>query len=258
MPKIAFNTANFVARTTNYRFSLKTWMDQHHKTIAATDAREWNAICADIAGAGYKSIEIWQAHADPSVMTPAKAKIWREVLDNHELIPIAYAGGLNRENAEVCAWLGVPLIAGGGHPKLEGGAPDIAQMRAICEEFGVRYAFENHPQKAAAEILERVAGGDDLLGIAVDTGWLGSSGVEAPSAILEMGRAIFHVHVKDVAQAGAHETVPLGEGIVNLEGCLKALRAIGYAGDYSWEDEPEERDPREIAAQSLAWIEARV
>jgi sugar phosphate isomerase/epimerase len=88
MQKIAFNTANLVARTTNYRFSLQNWMDQHQKTVAATDAREWGNICADIAEAGYKSVEIWQAHADPSVMTPAKAKVWREILDNHDLQPI--------------------------------------------------------------------------------------------------------------------------------------------------------------------------
>ncbi|HEX9998480.1 MAG TPA: sugar phosphate isomerase/epimerase family protein [Abditibacterium sp.] len=256
--KIAFNSANLVARVSNYRFSLSNWGELHQKTAAEITAQEWNAICAEIAGAGFRAVEIWEAHADPKHMTPAKSKIWREILDSHDLEPVAYAGGLSRDTAQVCAWLGIPLIAGGGHPKLESGAPDLEEMRAICREFGVRYAFENHPEKSSAAILEHVGGGDDFLGVAIDTGWLGTQGLDAPAVLREVGSALFHLHVKDVRASGGHETTPLGEGSVDLEGIFSVSREIGYNGYYSWEDEPENRNPFEIAAQMRVWIEQRI
>jgi len=253
MPQIAFNTANLVARTTGYKFSLSNWMDQHEKTVAATDAREFNTLCSEIRDAGFSAIELWQAHADPKNFTPAKGKIWREILDSHDLTPIAYGGGLSRETAEICSWIGIPLIAGGGHPT------DLDEARALCKEFGVRYGFENHPEKSSAAILSHIGGASDAyLGVAVDTGWLGTQGLDAPAIIRELGEAVFHVHLKDVAASGGHETVPLGQGVVNIEGVISALREIGYAGNYSWEDEPEDRDPFAIAAQMREWIEARI
>ena len=39
--RIAFNTANLVARFTNYRFELKHWGEQHQKTVAMTDEAAW-------------------------------------------------------------------------------------------------------------------------------------------------------------------------------------------------------------------------
>ncbi len=39
---------------------------------------------------------------------------------------------------------------------------------------------------------------------------------------------------------------------------LLALQDVGYTGDYSWEDEPEARNPLAIASQMREWIEARV
>ncbi len=43
----AFNTANLVARATGYRYRLSHWMEQHEKTIAATDEAAWRAICKE-------------------------------------------------------------------------------------------------------------------------------------------------------------------------------------------------------------------
>jgi hypothetical protein len=46
--RVVFNTANLVARVTGYRYELSHWMDQHNKTIAATDEAAWRAICKEI------------------------------------------------------------------------------------------------------------------------------------------------------------------------------------------------------------------
>jgi len=107
------------------------------------------------------------------------------------------------------------------------------------------------------EIRAKVAGGGDWVGVAVDTGWLGTQGVDAPHALHALGPLVKHVHLKDVRTAGGHDTCPLGEGRVGVEDCLATLKRDGYTGWISWEDEPEDRNPFAIARAMREWIEAR-
>lgn len=250
--RVAFNTANLVARFTHYRFELKHWGEQHQKTVAQTDAAAWAAICHDIAAAGFRAVEIWEAHAAPESLNEMKARRWKRILDDHGLRPIAYAGGLRRETLQICQWLGIPHIDGGLN------VPTPEQATALCREFGIRFNVENHPEKTAAEALAKVGGGNDWLGLCVDTGWFGTQAADVPAQIRAAGKLVRHTHIKDVKTAGAHETCLLGEGVANVAGCLTALREIGYTGWYSWEDEPEDRNPFDSARRNREWIEARL
>lgn len=246
---IAFNTANLVARVTSYRFELKNWGEQHLKTVAATDQKEWRAICQEIAAAGYKAVEVWQAHADPKAMSKERALDRKKIMEDHGLRPIGYAGGLSRETAQICLWLGIPAINGGI------GSVSPADATALCRAYGIRCNHENHPEKSAAEILASIDGGNEWLGICIDTGWLGTQNVSAPDAIRACRAVLRHLHVKDVKASGGHETCPLGAGIVDFPGVIRALKDIGYTGCYSWEDEPEDRNPMLTAASNRLWLE---
>ena len=93
------------------------------------------------------------------------------------------------------------------------------------------------------------------MAVAIDTGWLCTQGLEAPAAIRSLGRLIRHVHLKDVAQMGGHETVKLGTGVVDIPAVIHELKAIGYQGVLSWEDEPENRNPFEIASEMREYIQ---
>lgn len=250
--KVAFNTANLVARVSGYRFELKNWGEQHRRTVEATDEAEWRAICREIAAAGFTAVEVWEAHAPPESLNEGRAAAWKRIIEDAGLEPVVYAGKLNRETLQICRWLGIPHIDGG----MGGLSPEEAT--ALCAEFGIGYNFENHPEKSAEEILGKIGGGDEWLGVCIDTGWLGSQGLDAPAVIRECTGRVRHVHLKDVKAAGGHETCPLGEGVVNVEGCIAALKEIGYNGHYSWEDEPEDRNPLDIAAAMREWIEARI
>lgn len=247
--KIAFNTANLVARASNYRFELKTWGEQHLKTVAATDEKEWRAICREIADAGYRAVEVWQAHADPKVMTKERAVTWKKIMDEHGLQPIGFAGGLSPETAQICNWLGIPMINGGI------GNRTPAEATALCKATGIRFNHENHPEKSPAEILAKVDGGNEWLGVCIDTGWLGTQSVSAPEAVRTCRSVLRHVHVKDVKANGAHHTCLLGEGVVDLAGAIRLLKESGYDGWYAWEDEPEDRNPMLSAARNRVWIE---
>jgi L-ribulose-5-phosphate 3-epimerase len=250
--RIAFHTANLVARFTNYRFELKNWGEQHQKTVALTDEAAWTAICREIAGAGFRAVDIWEAHAAPESLTREKAGRWKRILDDHGLRAVGYGGGLRRETLQICQWLGIPHVDGG----LRGQTPE--QATALCREHGVSFNLENHPEKTAAEALAKVGGGNEWLGICVDTGWFGTQGAKVPDAIRACGKFVRHTHIKDVKAAGAHETCLLGEGVVDVPGCLAVLREIGYTGWYSWEDEPENRNPFDSAVRNREWLEARL
>jgi L-ribulose-5-phosphate 3-epimerase len=246
---IAFNTANLVARATGYRFQLKNWGEQHLKTVAAADEKEWRAICREIADAGYKAVEVWQAHADPKVMTKDRALAWKKIMDDNGLQPIGFAGGLSPETVQICLWLGIPAINGGM------GNRSPAEATGLCKATGVQFNLENHPEKSAAELLAKIEGGNEWLGVCIDTGWLGTQNVSAPEAVHACRSVLRHVHVKDVTANGAHETCLLGSGVVDVRGAIEALRKIGYAGWYSWEDEPEDRNPMLSAVANRRWLE---
>jgi sugar phosphate isomerase/epimerase len=89
-------------------------------------------------------------------------------------------------------------------------------------------------------------------------GWLGTQGVDGPSVTEACAPSVRHTRVKDAKAAGKHDTCLLGEGSAAVAGCLKALRSTGYSGVYSWEDEPEERNPFDSAVRYRQWIEAKV
>jgi len=103
-----------------------------------------------------------------------------------------------------------------------------------------------------------LGGGNEWLGVCVDTGWLGTQGASGPKIIKELDDLVRHTHIKDVKAAGGHETVLLGEGVVDPGACIQALKGIGYEGWYSWEDEPEDRNPMDSAERNRLWIEERV
>ena len=63
------------------------------------------------------------------------------------------------------------------------------------------------------------------------------------------------MHLKDVKEAGKHETCAFGAGVVPLERCVSALKRTGYAGPLSIEHEPETSDPTEDVRASKALLE---
>ncbi len=247
--RIAFNTANLVGRVSGYRYELKNWGQQHQRTIAATDERTWRAICTEIAAAGFGAVEIWEAHAAPESLDAAKARTWRRILDESGLKGIGYAGSFRRETLQICQWLGIPRINGG----LRGQSPEEATR--LCRETGVVFNVENHPEKTVEQILKPIGGGNEWLGVCMDTGWLGTQGADVPATIRALGQLVRHTHVKDVKAPGAHETCRLGDGVVNIPAVLKTLKEIDYRGWYSWEDEPEDRNPMELATWTLSYLE---
>jgi sugar phosphate isomerase/epimerase len=149
------------------------------------------------------------------------------------------------------------IAAALGTTMLSGNVPlDDERLPSLLADRGLRFAFENHPaEKTPADVLAKIGAN----GACVDTGWFGTQGYSAPQAIEELGDRVWHVHLKDVLAVGEpHDTCRWGEGIVDIEGCVRALRAIGYEGVIAVEHEPETFDPseeiRSMREQLEGWL----
>jgi L-ribulose-5-phosphate 3-epimerase len=251
-PRVAFVTANLVARVSNYRFELAHWGEQHKQTIAATDAAAWRSICKEIYAAGFRAIEIWEAHASPETMNRERGATWKAIMADQGLQAIGYGGILSRKTLEICQWLDIPRFNGW----IGDGTPE--QATAMCREMGVHFNLENHPQKSASELLKIIAGGNEWLGICIDMGWLATQGASGPDVIRACGPLMRHTHVKDIQAVGAHKTCLLGDGVAQVAACIATLKELGYTGWYSWEDEPEDRNPFDSAVRNRRWIEKQL
>ena len=250
--QISFVTANLVGRVSGYRFELTHWGDQHKLTLAATDEAAWRSICREIRATGFRAVEVWEAHAAPEAMNRGRGATWKKILDEEGLKAIGYGGTLSRKTLEICQWLDIPRINGW----IGDNTPE--QATAMCREMGVHFNLENHPQKSAEELLKVVGGGNEWLGVCIDMGWLATQGASGPEVIRACGALVRHTHVKDVQAVGGHQTCLLGTGVAQVAACIATLKATGYSGWYSWEDEPEDRNPFDSAVRNRRWIEKQL
>jgi L-ribulose-5-phosphate 3-epimerase len=153
---------------------------------------------------------------------------------------------------ELAGAVGAPIL-GGGCPLL---VADREQVIGLLQKYDLKLAIENHPEKNPGEMLAKIGdGGEGTIGTAVDTGWYGTQGYDAAQAIRLLGSAVFHVHRKDVRAAGGHDTCRLGEGVVPVRECIRALAEINYTGAISIEHEPERYNPDEDLKVSRSLLE---
>jgi L-ribulose-5-phosphate 3-epimerase len=256
---IAFMTANYVAREAGW--SIRGWGEGDRTTNDRfrpldTYAQRLDELLSGIRGLGFDTIDLWGAHLSPEWATDDHVEIARATLSRHELQVASYA-----------AWVGPSTIARAGAIARAVGTDligagmsgDPAIVTASLREHGVRLAIENHPERVPAEVVEQIASAPDVLGATVDTGWWATQGYDPVRAIEELGDLVLHVHLKDVRAPGEpHETCRWGDGIVDVEACVRALQRLGYAGAMTVEHEPEHEDPSEacraMGEQLRGWL----
>lgn len=262
MNSISFMSANFVARELGYRMS-GGWGQGDQATQAAFRPIEsfparFDALLAEIAALGFRSVDLWTGHLNPTWATPAHVEAARGLLAKHGLRVASLAGwfGANPEELEQSCRLAAALdcrVLGGSTSLL---AKDRPATLELLRRHDVLLALENHPEQSPDELRAKIGDGDGLVGAALDTGWFATQGVDAARAIAELRDVLIHVHLKDVLAAGAHETCGFGQGIVPLRECVETLRRLGYRGPISIEHEPEDRDPRPEVQASTRLLEA--
>jgi L-ribulose-5-phosphate 3-epimerase len=258
---ISFITANYVARQLDYHMT-GGWGQGDKATNdffrpIETFGERFDAMLREIRGLGFEAIDLWTAHLNWAWATDDHYAIARDLLQEHALSVVSTAGGFGATPAEFDAACQTAVavgatILGGNTPLL---ASDRQAVVSRLRHYGLRLGIENHPERTPDELLAKIGdGGDGTIGAAVDTGWFGTQGYDAAQAIEQLGETIFHVHLKDVLSAGAHDTCRYGEGVVPIEACVRALQSMEYAGAYAVEHEPEHFNPNQDCQAMLAML----
>jgi sugar phosphate isomerase/epimerase len=255
-------SANYVAQQVGYHMT-EGWgqgdrATQAHFRPLETFAPRFEEVLRDVRALGFYAIDLWLGHLHPDWATPEHITIARDLLARYELPVISLAGGFGEtpgafeRTCKLATALGTRVL-GGGTGLLQ---KDHAALVRLLEQYDLLLAVENHPEKTPADLIARM--GDTArgrIGAAVDTGWFGTQGYPVPRALAELAPYLIHVHLKDVDEVGAHRTVGLGAGVVDIEGCVRALQGIGYDGGISIEHEPDDRDPGPECRDSLILLE---
>jgi len=115
----------------------------------------------------------------------------------------------------------------------------LAAILEVAEKCQVYLAIEPHGTfSVTAEGLNKIMGlaRSKWLGINYDTANVHHAGSDEVATLRAVVERVVHVHVKDTV---AKKCVALGQGEVNLRGCLQLLKQHGYGGVLSLETEGE-------------------
>ena len=127
------------------------------------------------------------------------------------------------------------IVSLSANPKKSSGTFDL--LDKLCEEYDIAIAIHNHGPGALydkiSDVEEMVKDRHPKVGACVDTGHYLRSDESPVEAIARLGKRVFGVHLKDVLtiEEGGKRRKQfriLGEGDLDVLGCLKELRKLDY------------------------------
>jgi len=265
MNTISFITANYVARALGYTGKdISEWGRFDEATVRQASPESFAEICRDITAAGFEHVDVWgshchwQHHHRDDFLEQIKG-----ILSMYDLTITSYAGWVVGEGeAELerglkfVKQLGAPILAGGIALQLPPNET-LETIDRVCGRVGVKWAMENHTEKTPEEILQKIGGGRFTnIGVALDTGWCGTQGMNALDAVKALRDNLLILHLKDVRGVGRHDTCAIGEGVVPCEQVVRYLKETGWSGDIGIEHEPFDRDPMPEVLRSLERVKS--
>lgn len=221
---------------------------------------------------GLKYWEGFSGHI-PMSTVPSHVKEQRAKFDDAGITLLAY-GVLNFDDNETKTReifdfaQAMSLVSISANPKKEAAVFDL--LDKMVEEYGIPIAIHNHGPGATYDKIEDVVkwtkDRHPLIGACVDTGHYLRSDEDPVEAIDRLQGRVFGVHLKDVKtirdaneQASLKAELPegafkrlqkegklmtiLGEGELDVPGCLKSLRAQNYDRSLSLEYEENMENP---------------
>jgi sugar phosphate isomerase/epimerase len=221
---------------------------------------------------GLKFWESFPKHIPVSTL-PANVSRYKAMLDEAGVTLLAY-GVVNFDDNETAARetfdfaKAVGLVSISANPKKNAATFDL--LDKLVEEYGIPIAIHNHGPGAlydkADDVVVAVKDRHPLIGACVDTGHYLRSDENPVEVIERLGPRVFGVHLKDVKtirdpaeierlsrtlsrnrvdqlkREGKIFTI-LGEGELDVVGCLRALRKLDYQRSLSLEYEESEQNP---------------
>lgn len=110
-------------------------------------------------------------------------------------------------------------------------------LEKLCEEYQIKLAIHNHGRQdkiygKLEQLEEAMARTSDNIGICLDTGWVLDIGEDPVEAIERFSSRIYGVHFKDfvLSEDGVREEKVIGEGKLDLNAAVKALKKMDFKG----------------------------
>ena len=151
------------------------------------------------------------------------------------------------------------------NPKKDKATFDL--LDRMVEEYKVAIAIHNHGPRALydkiSDVETMVKDRHPLIGACVDTGHFLRSDEDPVEAIQRLGKRVFGVHLKDVktVTVGGKKKKQfkiVGEGDLDVAGCLKVLRKLKYKRVVALEYEENPKNPLSAMAVCLKTVGAAV
>lgn len=156
------------------------------------------------------------------------------------------------------------LVVGGGAQRAGGTTEDdyarladgLDRVVALAEGNGLTASYHPHLTTIVEtpEQLEKVMS-RSRINLCPDTAHLAAGGGDPAALIRQYGERIPYVHLKDF-RPDPLEFLPLGEGVLDLEGIVAALHEVGYDGWVTIELDAYPGSPREAAEISRRYLES--
>ena len=150
-------------------------------------------------------------------------------------------------------------------PQIKAVTKMLKESVKLARDQGVVLAIENHIDYTSAEILEIIERvGSDSLKVNFDTGNTLRMMENPVAAARRLGPYTVATHTKDM-EACRHvapeewfffSSVPVGTGLIDMPGVVKALQASGYTGVLAVESDhhKDNQDEDRLVAKSIAYL----
>jgi sugar phosphate isomerase/epimerase len=127
----------------------------------------------------------------------------------------------------------------------------VATMAACLERakaHGMKFSIENHTHTMmpVTDSFLRLADSiqDPAFGCNLDCGWAMNQREYPPVAIRKLNRRLMNLHVRDI-DATMREFVPIGTGVMDFQAITDSVKAIGFDGFLTLEQDGSETDMKE-------------
>ena len=150
--------------------------------------------------------------------------------------------------------VGVPIIIGVPNHDL------IDYSEEKVKAYNIKLAIHNHGPEdklypSPADVYDRIKNRDPRMGLCLDIGHARRAGVDPAKAVLQYGKRIFDLHIKDVTKGEKDgQAIEVGRGIIDFKAFVKALHKINYPGHCSVEFEKDMKDPLPGIAESVGFF----
>lgn len=120
---------------------------------------------------------------------------------------------------------------------------------------GLRFSLENHTHTmlpvtdSFLRLWDSVR--DPAFGFNLDCGWAMNQREYPPVAIHKANRHLMNLHLRDV-DARMRDYVPIGEGVMDLKAIADAVKAIGFKGFLSLEQDGAARRMKEVCGRYIS------